>query len=272
MSDSVKPEEDRERPASDPETHPEKQDGSAPFNPNIEVQIPPALIEEYRASDKQKHRLEKKRYRIEKLTLYALVIYASVAAVQARQMIRANQFTERAVEQSKRAADAAVSANQIAERNAAASLETARQEQRAWLGPKDVRLVTLEVGKRVGAAVLITNTGRTIAKKSKLQIVLWFSPRPLNIAEFAVSKDRPSGSGPRSVSVIFPNLEMVLPVASLVPATAEDVSAIDAGRIHVYLFGELEYFDIFDRKHTTLFCGFLDNRRFAACPEYNDAN
>ena len=73
--------------------------------------------------------------------------------------------------------------------------------------------------------------------------------------------------------MIFPGVEMRVPVTHTVIPTASDVVAIRAGRIRIYSFGELRYFDVFGKRHTTRFCGLYDGvQRFGACRNYNDAD
>ncbi len=99
-----------------------------------------------------------------------------------------------------------------------------------------------------------------------------FSNAPLDIPKFAVSRERPK-SAP-TPGVIFPGFEFGLTAASKELATDQDVGQINARRLLIYVFGELEYTDVFGRTHTTRYCGLYDpeKRAFDQCRQYNDAN
>jgi hypothetical protein len=212
------------------------------------------------------------KFWIEAITATAVVVYTIVAGIQANAMLEANRQTKKALAETRRAADAAVKANQLAETNATQALASSRLDQRPWLGIKDMRLVTLETGKKVTASTLMTNTGKTIAKASKTFMTLKFSPVPLDIAKFAVSGGRPKPTP--TPGVIFPGLEFALYTSSTAVADSESVEQIKAKRLLVYVFGELEYMDVFGQGHRTLYCGLYEPEQkvFEACRQYNDAD
>lgn len=231
------------------------------------------LIKQLIAGQKDADRRDEKRHRIERLTLAAVVLYAAIAALTWFALLSANKTTEKIAADAQKSANAAVEANKLAEGNALAARDTARQDQRAWLGVKAMRLSPLKVGEPVSAEIAVSNTGRSIARKATMKATMIFSRTPVNIPQFAVSKERPILPSQAPV-VFFPGFEFSLSAASKeIVANEDQLKSILASQ-SIYYFGEINYLDVFDRPHVTLFCGIYapTKKAFDACPWYNDAD
>jgi hypothetical protein len=154
-------------------------------------------------------------------------------------------------------------------------------DQRAWVGPievlpgdftignKKVLLVPDIPGAKFG--VLIANSGKTPALHTTYAIN----------RKYLASKERfiPTYEGAdnqaQSVSVIQPNMRMVLTTLPMNRGlTNEEIRQLGSGEEILYVFGHIEYTDVFKQLHTTTFCfsATWDLAGMVTCNEYNDAN
>jgi hypothetical protein len=119
-------------------------------------------------------------------------------------------------------------------------------DQRAWLGIKDITLShPLAIGHDIDFGVNAFNTGKTPA----LHVVLV----QLSIG---MNETRPDVIVTRAdQSVVAPNSNEVFYGSSRNPSN-NLVEALAAGTAKVYLRGQINYRDIFNRPHKTLFCAY----------------
>jgi hypothetical protein len=187
------------------------------------------------------------------------------AGIQTDKIIAADQRLATAMEQtvlqSKQELDQAIKMSEL--------------DQRAWVGVKSIDLVPLEIDKPLATSVRLVNTGKTIALNAVMDIVQETTGSDLDIAKFALSKDRPR-SKVHSPMVMFPNFEVGLPIQTPQKINAQDVENIKTRKLLVYIFGEIHYLDIFRHPHLTHFCGKLNPTRtpivYDACETYNSAD
>lgn len=148
-------------------------------------------------------------------------------------------------------------------------------DQRAWVGVKSIEFVPLEIDKPLATSVRLVNTGKTIALNAVMDIVQETNGSDLDIAKFALSRDRPR-SKVHSPMVMFPNFEVGLPIQTPQKINAQDIENIKTRKLLVYIFGEIHYLDIFHHPHVTHFCGKLNPSRtpivYDACQTYNYAD
>jgi hypothetical protein len=159
------------------------------------------------------------------------------------------------------------------EKSLNASINASQLDQRAWVGLKSMRMVTLEQGKPITVEGVFTNTGKTFALDSTIEFTLKPNIGPLNIDQFAVSSER---RHPDLITraTMFPNFDMSLSVPTAVNATEKDIELIKEGKLLVYAIGEVRYSDIFKRRHETLVCGVYSPAlsKFNICEQYNRAD
>jgi len=200
------------------------------------------------------------------------------------------QAAENMVIQDQRIADNAQTALDASNRHSKEALDAAirqfREEQRAWVGPIALSLTgTIEAGKPIKAKVIFSNTGHTVATKMFQKLIVHTSVGPIDIGDYAQHPDekepsvRPFGLK-RSIAVLFPNQTVDLSSESGVP-DAEAVLAIQNGIRLVYVFGNVTYEDVFNRRHESTFCGIYipevgkpipSDARLGTCDTYNYAD
>jgi hypothetical protein len=157
-----------------------------------------------------------------------------------------------------------------------ASIDQNRWDQRAWVGVVDVIPPWLENGKRVyikvaetGDIVLvISNSGRTPARKMKINAATAEGPKGKTFrAEY-----RDDGIDVSSLSTLFPAAQFNVRLST--KGAIPYYSLIKSGDYVFYIFGEITYDDVFNRRHSTTFCFFTnaDVDAANACDTYNDAN
>lgn len=160
-----------------------------------------------------------------------------------------------------------------------------RLEQRAWIGITDFHVVgNIEAGKPIKALAVLVNSGHTVARDVKVNIIVHTNVGPLDISAYAKNPDEkpaaPFGLN-RGIFNLFPNQPMNLPGETGSP-NAEAVNAIRVGIRMLYAFGEVTYTDVFDVPHVTKFCGVYmptpnvvlieTNAHFSTCDTYNYAD
>ena len=136
-------------------------------------------------------------------------------------------------------------------------------------GSKKVFLVPDIPGAKFG--VLIANSGKTPALHTTYAIN----------RKYLTSKERftPTYEGAEdqtpSVSVIQPNMRMALTTLPMNRGlTDEEIRQLGSGEEILFVFGHIEYTDVFKQPHTTTFC-FSATRDLAGmvtCSVYNEAN
>ena len=226
----------------------------------IETDLPPKLVQEYEASNRDTNTRENKRAIVELLTLFFIILTVVAAFIQARQSIRASNAAENAV-------------------NIAS--KTLQLDQRAWIGPVEiVRPMFTEEGKpsyvatgyKTTLGVFITNSGKSPGLKVKTKTRL----KAVDSGEVFVWDYPPADSNiTDSVSVVQPGMRLELDsLPSGVPLTPDHIKKIREGTGKIYFYGEITYEDIFTTFHVTHFCVVLtpDLQQLTNCQTYNDAN
>ena len=218
------------------------------------------------------------------------LFYAAAAAFQVYMLHRsgeqATQQTERLITEANRIAD---SIERVLDQGRLAMEESTRQskealdesikasrlDQRAWVGIKTMRVLTLEADKPILIEAVITNTGKTFASNTRVltSVAVRPSNEPIDIDKLAASLKRRTRLQERP-AVLFPNLEATLPVSTPIPITKEHLVLIRASKLLIYLFGEVHYSDVFGSSHTTEFCGIYNTttKQFGSCSQHNRAN
>lgn len=201
---------------------------------------------------------DKVKFWVEILGLIVLVVYTAYT-------IKMYSANKKAADAAKSAADtaacalrdnrAAITAQQgIAQNTLNQTLEISRTDQRAWVGVKFVRMITLEAGKHVSASVDMENTGKTFALNTVADVTIVSTPHFFDIQKYANSPNRQKPKTLPSVEVLSPNSEGDLRAESSMIVNEATVDAIKNGTLLIYLFGDIHYKDIFGRPHLTRFC------------------
>jgi hypothetical protein len=172
-----------------------------------------------------------------------------------------------------KAASALKTANSNAKLAIDAAIGQFRSEQRAWLSVGE-SVSAIELGKPVTYAISVMNTGRTVARRVIIRTYISFSSQEIP-TEARLRENRGTQVNPASIAVIAPSI----PSSSQNSVPAEYVPAIEKRlkpKGYIYIWGRLEYYDIFGQRHTTAYCayhrGMPDGSSLLQCPFHNDAN
>lgn len=156
------------------------------------------------------------------------------------------------------------------ERSIKATQDAIRLEQRAWVTIDSQRLKTLEQDKIASAEIEIVNAGKTIAKGGDSRsYILLPATKLIQYEPFGTQKK------PISLGVMFPNSHYFLVTSTDDKLTDMQVREVQNGSRFLYVWGDLNYTDVFGIKHHSNFCGFYDppTHRFNLCDGYPyDAN
>lgn len=266
----------------------EKHQKTSPVLP-AKIQIPHSITNCYKSEKKRKNRFEWGKLCVEILTLLAVMFYASIAYYQWGAM-------REATDAAKKSAEAAVSAVQVAKETLKinkegteanlkqsqsalqASIEMARRDQRAWIGPMEVtpawkdatnNPIFIKEGAPAVFSVVVGNSGKSPALKvrSRIKFVLLLANRA-----FAPNYEKLQS---QSVVVMQPQEKFIMRTAPSPRAiTASDINIIRNGEAILYLFGDITYEDIFKIPHSTTFCMLLAPTldSFIGHSTYTDAN
>jgi hypothetical protein len=156
-----------------------------------------------------------------------------------------------------------------------ASLKASRLDQRAWVGVKSIEMSPMEAGKPLKMEIKFSNSGKTFALDVRHTGILRLSDKPL---DDVAPEDRENlEKQPKQVPTLVtlaPNGESLIPCVSLAPLTDEMIAAINTGKVHVYLVGEISYTDVFKQWHTTRFFQHYvpAEQKFMAEQAHNDAD
>jgi hypothetical protein len=160
---------------------------------------------------------------------------------------------------------------QISERSLKVSEEALHKSERAWLTPKQIRLMSpLAVGSEFVVAIEVQNSGHSPALKV-------FITHNLSAWEKLPDGPMPKMKVPglRSQAVIGPNTTMTSSLRYPKKITDADMALLQSGKISLVTYGEIKYRDIFDMQHRTIFCyQLLDIKGIdlSSCDRWNHAD
>lgn len=157
--------------------------------------------------------------------------------------------------------------------NTCESLRLTRQGQRAWIGVESMDIRLLEVGKQTVAEVSFVNSGPTFARAHKMRATMHGASDPFDVDLYAISPARPEAPL-KSVHVFVPKIPTSVRVTGTNLLDQTTMDRIQNGTVTLYVFGEVEYTDVFGVGHVTKYCGYWvpPKKKFASCEKYNEAD
>ena len=179
-------------------------------------------------------------------------------------------------------AQAAIDSIEVAKGGIDASIESSRNDIRAWVGPVSFEPVQWVNRNKVAEPptggqypafiVNVQNTGKSIARKYKCIVRTKVQNR-----ELPFEPDHGPVEGILSESVIYPNMMVkngTITEFQQGPFSAEVIAGINRGDILVYFYGHSTYEDIFGRQHMSNFCFLLnqDLKNLTAYHSHNEAD
>jgi hypothetical protein len=208
----------------------------------------------------QHHKVEAIKLCLEVVTLAVIIVYAFFTYSQWRAMLESNRINRISSEASRSAA-------MTAKATLESSAQSFKQEQRAYLWASSFNMSNPSVcqdqkGIHICVDVHIVNSGRTPAIGILIHRYATFGPDAANVVKamrippYTVPSGDMLGSTGDKWGTAFTDV--------IDEATAKDI--LD-GKTSIYVYGVVQYFDIFNEYHETGFCSFRlpNNGPFMAC-------
>lgn len=155
----------------------------------------------------------------------------------------------------------------------AAASEQLRLDERAWVTEVSISGEP-QIDQPFAILVELRNTGKTPARHFQGKIVSDPSPRGAEPDLAKLKAIRYTGSG-----ILAPNSSKFLTTYPLKGSATEKLPKEGMDEVKastLYVFGRVEYDDIFDCHHWSTFCAFLDPRenyrKYSLCKQHNDAD
>ncbi|MGD1102974.1 MAG: hypothetical protein ABSA59_12990 [Terriglobia bacterium] len=232
-----------------------------------EVQVPPAIQDKKEASKARNERRERIKVLIEAATFVAILGYALLVYFQWKEMIAATDAATTALEESRKN-------RQQAEKSLMATIEQFHLDQRAWVGITDISIKNVvSPGHRFVWIGYVQNSGKT----PSLNTVMLFKYRTfLKNEPPSFVYDEPTKE-PRGKMSLMPSMKISIGGHENLedtPLTEPQVRAMQEGVTQMYVFGKIEYDDVFKIPHCTHVCAWVDRDLSTThpCQAYNDAN
>jgi hypothetical protein len=145
------------------------------------------------------------------------------------------------------------------------------RQLRAYVGILDHTLNNFSEGQKPAIALIVTNFGHTPARDMQYWIFSKFESYPLNI-KLPSAKFRPEKI------VLFPTDKDTFPIELADPLNAPDMAGLRSGERRLYVYGCIQYVDVFGSTRTTKFRLFYGGKdtlrigRLAWAEEGNEAD
>ena len=144
--------------------------------------------------------------------------------------------------------------------------------ERAWVGPTDLKLIRKPTpSEDVTIDVFWTNTGRTPALNVIVRRMIHLSYEP--VPQFPTPAEEFWLTGFLSKATLFPGATSK--GSSSLQVSEQEVNLINQGEAWIYLFGAIDYEDVFGKRHRTQFCNvYKPGPRpfFSDCEQHNRAD
>jgi hypothetical protein len=142
-------------------------------------------------------------------------------------------------------------------------------DQRAWIGTSDPKVLQLDIGKPLYISVKLNNNGKTPALRGRAALHI----RPVPSGQTLSPQDE--FGEPGSIVDLFPSQSFFIHNSGKAGNVRdEEMSQITTGAVTIYVFGIVEYRDVFRIAHKTRFCYSYDAalKVMNVCLFYNEAN
>lgn len=240
---------------------------------NAIVNFPPSVEVHQNQSETTHERKYKGRtLLLSRLSLLAIVFYATLVYLQYREMISATGAAQQAVTEARR--------NRLqADKAFRATVEQFRLDQRAWVSAVGISPPP-SIGQPFDVTIRVRNTGKTFAKVFSV----------VNQVEPVLRGKHPDFSGeigpePKSISVLAPNSDYVItahvPITTpsgIVPTVTDDrlrdlKKELGDGELRIVVHGRITYLDVFGCSHWTTYCFELQpSWEYAGCSTHSDSD
>ncbi len=147
-------------------------------------------------------------------------------------------------------------------------------EQRAWVSARNADMTTFKIGEVPRIKVVLTNSGRTPARKTKTIFGIAIANREI-LDQDLLQFDNMNTSGLyQGIMTMLPNGLMIVHADSDEKMTTSSMDDIKSGKRLVFVFGKITYADVFNNVRTTRMCMRYRplTNSFDNCSVYNDAD
>lgn len=228
--------------------------------------VPPHAYPQEPSADEEKWRVQQREnWRRQLFPQWALVGVSLGGVIAA--FITLNILSQ-SMEATKDQAASAKLAAEMAKKSVDISINTFQQDQRAWVGVKNIRMIRFEMNKPIIIEITIHNSGKTVARavSSVVHIIQARGRIDINKAAMDLAIDRSDNL------VLFPNTELTRTRESFSP-TEEKFTSMQGNASQLYAFGDIKYVDIFGNARLTEFCGVYshDMAAFILCDQHQSA-
>lgn len=148
------------------------------------------------------------------------------------------------------------------------SLDLTRLQQRAWVGPSSVEMHVAATGL-IRCSIRVVNSGGTPAKRCRA----WARIVPVT-KEHPLMFEKSDDAAHASAFILHPGRDITLAVHGKRPLSGDDFAAVLRRIVTVYVYGRIDYADVFGRAHWSTFCVYYDPAKKApiAANEHNDSD
>lgn len=200
------------------------------------------------------------------VTFLAVAIYAFIVYFQYREMINATGAAQQAVQESRLT-------RQQSEKMLNATIEQFHLDQRAWIAPYGISSFSIQENTPLTFEVEITNSGKTPALEMTRDMM---ARSYLAGQKFLPVYEEPPANAPEEASkgVMFPGVHAKINTAPPLLIPSKGIEQLKNRTIILYVYGRINYRDVFNVKHLTTFC-FVVNKSLSyasACSTYNHAD
>jgi hypothetical protein len=218
-------------------------DTGIPFCPPPPPPTEPPRGAEVRSTpspEEKRYGLERKKFRVEVLTLLAVIAYAGIAGWQLHQMIRQNALTKEALDETRLSNERA---------------------QRAWVLPlSDNQEISppgaIQPNQPFTVRIALRNSGNSPAHD--ITVRYWALLGPIEWSRVKLQGDPPlpkqkPGDSPRGL--LGPQHNAEIPFQNITLDQSE-MDRLAKGADALYFIGQISYADQFSNRHVTQFCYF----------------
>jgi hypothetical protein len=160
-----------------------------------------------------------------------------------------------------------------AQQSFGAAVDQSRLDQRAWLGIGTIDIGEMHAPDPIAINIQVVNSGKTIAKEAVFPVGVVATDIPIDIARFVKTHPYKRAPDERGFlpggQIVFPNLPITI-TAKSGSTDALGITSVQTGAKNLYVYGDIQYKDVFEKRHTTRFCGVYDPKRkkFFGCDSY----
>jgi hypothetical protein len=220
------------------------------------IDIPEAILEEYKRNQHQQHGDNEGNRTVAKVAVGVAAIYAAIAALQWCEMYKANQIAGRA--------------NKMTQENVA-------NADRPWVGVYGMGMRNFSIGQQPSIEAAFSNSGKTPALDFvyTINVRTGLSEHPSRTPPFQVlSVPIVAPTAPPSRFPLFPNGTSSSSSTFNVTLDEKMIQEFKADKRWIIVKGRIDYNDRFKGSHQTNFCFFYIAQRdvFEGCTQGNSAN